>query len=505
MSRVSEYTERFEARQREPLPRIEVEGEPYTPSEYRNPDPLPRMTFTHTYADFGDQTWNRLLSGHKLLINNTYPDCPIVNIPFSCVKEEFMPARWQILAKTRRTVRGNLVVLDPDVMCASPCDPFEEDFDVGLTDSAFTWPIMPFNAGVFFARDTAAAQEFFDTAMVMSNDIPTQIDRWFIDQLAIYGAYKYLQGRCKFKIFPHAQYNYAPAKDVLDVDSAHFIHLKGPRKRMADQYIRAILDKSKGPMRNVALPCKDLMMEDPRPDPDGLRATAPNIKHNVAAGFKPYKPEKVKGGKIAIVGYGPSLKDTWETLKNFDGAIWTVSKAHDFLLERGITPTFHTDLDYREHKAYFNRIVSPTTKYVLATQVHPKYTAMLPSSNLEMFASDVPGSEPSPGYPLIEGQFDVGLQAAFMAYKAGYREQHWFGIDASYAGDESHAGSHEGIRSMKLPIEVQGRVYTSSQLLLRQALFCERMLCRYPFINPVIHGNGMLRPFLQERGRAKVV
>lgn len=501
MSFVEEYTQQFEARQRVALPRIEVMGDPYTPSSYEEPNPRPHMTFTHTFVDFGDPVWKRLMQTHKLLISAAYPGAAVVNIPFECSKEEFMPARWQMIAKTRRSVRGNLVVLDPDVLCGKPCDPFEEDFDIGLTDSAFKWPLMPFNAGVMFAKDTPAAQEFMDTAMNMANDIPEQIDRWFIDQLAIYGAYKYLKGRCKFKIFPHERYNYAPAK--VEPTEAHFIHLKGPRKRMADDYARMLMDLHTQ-TRQMAVEGKLLRMEEPYPDPEGLRMTKPNILHNIGAGFKPYKPAKCPGGKIAIVGYGPSLKQTWEQLKDFDGPIWTVSKAHDFLLERGITPTYHTDIDFREHKAHFNKIVSPNTKYVLSTQVHPKYTAMLPSSNLEMFATNVPGTEPSPGYPVFDAQFDVGLQVAYLAYKQGFREQHWFGLDASYDDEGSHAGSHEGVKSMKILVEVGGRVYTSSQLLVRQALFCERMLCQFPFVNPTIHGDGMLRPFLQERGKVKV-
>src|SRR6266853_2973862 len=52
---------------------------------------------------------------------------------------------------------------------------------------------------------------------------------------------------------------------------------------------------------------------------------------------------------IALVNFGPSLNDTWEQIKNFK-YIMTCSGAHKFLVERGIIPTHHIDVDPRPHK-----------------------------------------------------------------------------------------------------------------------------------------------------------
>ena len=57
-----------------------------------------------------------------------------------------------------------------------------------------------------------------------------------------------------------------------------------------------------------------------------------------------------KPRRVAVVGFGPSLVRTWERLREFE-YIWTTSGAHDFLVKRGIVPKWHTDVNWRPHKA----------------------------------------------------------------------------------------------------------------------------------------------------------
>src|SRR6266446_2438816 len=49
---------------------------------------------------------------------------------------------------------------------------------------------------------------------------------------------------------------------------------------------------------------------------------------------------------IAIVCFGPSLNDTWEKIRDFK-YIMTCSGAHKFLIDRGIIPTWHAEVDPR--------------------------------------------------------------------------------------------------------------------------------------------------------------
>lgn len=467
--------------------------------------PPAAVTFAFAFVDYGDVLWRQILNSFKLSLHTVYKNCNIANVPFECAKEDFNKAYLQTYAKMRRSIRGNITFLDTDVIANRYCDPYTEDFDVGLTDSAITYPLMPFNAGVLFTKDTPGAQLFMDAVMEYANQQP-DAPYWYLNQIAMYTAYLNLKDRVKFKIFPNALYNHTP--DEAGPTDAYFVHLKGQRKHLVLPYLRESMARHDN-LKAMALTAKDLMVEDPRPDPVGLAACKPNIIANLKRGLPAYTKRKVELGKhVAIVGYGPSLADTWHELKDFDGEIWTVSKAHDFLLARGLTPHTHVDLDFREHKAYFNKLVSTTTRYLLATQLHPKYFDLLlerdPSANVQLYHSDIPGAEPSPGYPPSAAQMDAGLQASYMAFREGLRDQVWYGFDASAKNGETHAGPHGGQRSIPADMIVEGRHYISSSLLIRQALFAEKMLCKFPFLKAKIVGDGMLRPFLQERGKAHV-
>ena len=227
---------------------------------------------------------------------------------------------------------------------------------------------------------------------------------------------------------------------------------------------------------------------------------------NCALGLPSVRKDSGKDRKVAIVGYGPSLVDTWPRLldEKYD-AIWTVSKAHDFLIERGVVPEFHTDSDYRPHKAKFNQLWQSSVCYRMATQVHPSYLEALRGQNVELFHVVQPqGGIYDPRYFKSPVMFDAGLQAARLAYELGYREQTWLGLDASARKEQTHAGPHEGLKPPPVQFEVAGRLYTMSPFLVRQALFCEKMLCKTPHMKVSIFGDGALRPLLQERGKCRV-
>lgn len=238
---------------------------------------------------------------------------------------------------------------------------------------------------------------------------------------------------------------------------------------------------------------------------------------NCARGLPSVAKDGTRDARVAIVGFGPSLAETWPLILagRFD-TIWTVSKAHDFLIERGITPTHHTDTDYREHKVYYNSRFGPSTKYLMATQVHSLYLDRLAGCDVRLFHAVQPGGGTyAAGYMKLPVTFDAGLMASRLAYELGFRRQEWFGMDASMpAPDRTHAGPHEGYRIIEqsggeslapFPLIIAGEQRLMNPFLVRQALFAERMLREVPKLTLKIHGDGALRPFLQERGKCRVL
>lgn len=250
----------------------------------------------------------------------------------------------------------------------------------------------------------------------------------------------------------------------------------------------------------------DLYMGEPYVESDVVPTLQAQRDANCARGLPSVRKEGLRDKRVAIVGYGPSLVDTWPAISRTEyDAVWAVSKAHDFLIERGVVPTHHSDSDYREHKAKYNVRWHPDVHYVMATQIHPTYLDLLVGQRVSLFHVVQPhGGSYDLRYLKQPVTFDAGLQAARLAYELGYRLQDWYGLDASARGAQTHAGEHNGVRPDPVTLEVAGKAYIMSAFLVRQALFCEKMLRELPKMKVRILGDGALRPMLQERRKCWV-
>lgn len=191
------------------------------------------------------QRWAAVESLFGRSLQTVYPDCSIARMHFP-VKERnhafFLSV--QSLAKMRRSVRGNLVVLDTDIIAWNRCDPFCIPFDVGVTAGAAGWPLMPFNMGVLFLRDTEGAQLFCDRIMEFSCDVPVNWDPLYISQNAARAVYQALKPTVDIKIFPN-EYNYTP-NSVDEDPEAYFLHFKGNRKHFMPTYFERLMERTNG-------------------------------------------------------------------------------------------------------------------------------------------------------------------------------------------------------------------------------------------------------------------
>jgi len=189
--------------------------------------------------------WQHLITGMKLAAGEVYPDCPMYWSEFSIGSAQHVSqVLAQYYAKARRTLRGNVVFIEADVVCIKRCDPFEAEFDIGLPDARDKWAMMPFNPGVMFIKDTPSAQRFLDATMEYASHIPGNFPAWYAYQLALGYSYLALKDEVNIKIFPHEQYNWPP--DVYAPTDAYFVHLKGARKAMQRDYIVPLIEGRRG-------------------------------------------------------------------------------------------------------------------------------------------------------------------------------------------------------------------------------------------------------------------
>lgn len=260
------------------------------------------------------------------------------------------------------------------------------------------------------------------------------------------------------------------------------------------------------------IPARHLSMDGTNVDREGFDRCCENRKKNVEMGLPSWKRDReIKTEPIAIVGYGPSLNKTWERIRDFKH-VWSTSKSHDFLISKGIMPERHFDLDPRAYKAEFITNPQPTIQYCLSTHIHPSYIRKLLHHHCKvcLYHVDIdptkkfdPNLRLDPRYQHMKARFDVGVQCAEAAFRDGYREQHWFGIEYGHEAGNTHAGEHWGVsgKQQRFQIDVDGRFFETNAMFFHGLMLAEHFFCDRALVKPTIHGDGLLGHFIKCRGR----
>ena len=180
--------------------------------------------------------------------------------------------------------------------------------------------------------------------------------------------------------------------------------------------------------------------------------------------------------RVAIACYGPSLKYAIPDIiveRNAGALVVSVSGAHDFLIEHGVVPDIHVDVDPRIHKADFTKNPHPKIQYWMASCCHPKTIDNLLGYDLTLWHvhnSDedvrILDEVDRDGF-LVGGGGSVGCRVVSLMYTQGYRDFSIFGMDCSFAEDgEQHAGPHSGKVQKGLKAKCGGRWYKTSGTLV---------------------------------------
>lgn len=178
-----------------------------------------------------------------------------------------------------------------------------------------------------------------------------------------------------------------------------------------------------------------------------MDAEVRQVRIAVSQGYPSISLGRIQDGSIDIVGYGPSLEDTWEQIES---PCMTVSGAHDYLCERGVIPDFHAECDGREHKTKHLEKPNTRTTYLIATICNPRVWELLDglkvvtwhNANGKHIVEWIGKNDP--GTIMVAGGSVVGLSAIHLAGLMGYRRFRLFGFDGNFRGEARHAGEHYG-------------------------------------------------------------
>ena len=203
---------------------------------------------------------------------------------------------------------------------------------------------------------------------------------------------------------------------------------------------------------------------------------------------------------IAVVGYGPSLKYTWEKIKEFKYII-TCSGAHRFLIDREIIPTYHLEVDPRDHKIKLLGEPHKDVEYLIASTCHPRYFDHLEGYNLKLWhifdSTDEGISMLPPGEWGITGGCDAGLRAITMSGFLGFRNLHIFGLDGNFEGKKRHADYHPN-NLYSLETEFNGKIYHTTPGMLEASRQSMRELDMIPAVKATFYGEGLTQDMYKE-------
>lgn len=210
----------------------------------------------------------------------------------------------------------------------------------------------------------------------------------------------------------------------------------------------------------------------------------------------------VKRGVLSICGYGPSLAETWG---NTIGPVMSMSGAHDFLLEKGVIPRYHVEIDPREFKAWFVSEPHKDCTYLINSQCHPHMFERLLERGAKVvmwhsFTGDDVASWVEaffPGTRMLGGGTTIGSRAIIVARELGHRHFELHGLDCCYRGTQQWAGGHFSRPHKTVRVLVEGDEFETSDLLMQATddffnvmRACEN--CRFR-----VHGGGLLEKRLQ--------
>lgn len=237
-----------------------------------------------------------------------------------------------------------------------------------------------------------------------------------------------------------------------------------------------------------------------------------NLKHSLTLGHPKLTkmPEfKIPKGdlKIALVGGGPSLKDTVKELKDFDTVV-ACGSSNDFLVSNGIIPTYTIVCDPDPVTIKYLSLLNKSTKYLLATCCAPEVFEHLKGYDIYVWNCHSPEQaaylktldEP---YEAICGGCTVGLRAQSIAIMFGYRELHFFGYDSCISGNDHHAyefATQEEREQIGTLHEVKighgtpdDKLYLCIGYQMAQAAHFKDFYEAFnEFYNPTFHGEGLL-------------
>lgn len=238
-----------------------------------------------------------------------------------------------------------------------------------------------------------------------------------------------------------------------------------------------------------------------------LDAEIRQIEICMSKGYQHLTLQEGKDEWLSVVGFGPSLRLEWQNIKP---PVMTVSGAHDFLLERGVTPDYHVECDGRDHKVKHLQNPCTKTKYLMASICSPQMWEQLQGCEVITW-HNANGQhvvdwieENDDGSILVAGGSNVGLSAIHIAGILGYKNFRMFGFDGNFSKGVRHAGKHYGPPQKLIKRHASGRDWDTTPQMSNA---CDEFtwIMNDENLNFEVHGDCLLADVIKDALRGNVI
>lgn len=165
------------------------------------------------------------------------------------------------------------------------------------------------------------------------------------------------------------------------------------------------------------------------------------------------------GRKLAVVGGGRSIIEHEDTLRNWDGDVWSINGTYHWCRARGIKSTFIAC----DPHVIVSQWAKGVTKALVTTRCHPDVFKVLRENDAEVRTFDLEGD-----HKIMAGS-STALASFHLSLLDGYKDVTWFGCEGSYPPGGTHAYMHEP-RTEELIVEVNGEHFHTAPDYMIQSL-----------------------------------
>lgn len=239
-----------------------------------------------------------------------------------------------------------------------------------------------------------------------------------------------------------------------------------------------------------------------------------NVQFAIRQPFPQIRPQAINYDRVALVGSGPSLKDTEGELVQLirEGAkLVTVNGAYQWCLDRNLQPRTQIVMDARATNARFLEPAIPNCRYAIASQCAPEtWAAVAGRPEVWMFHAaagtdgalkDMLDKHFLGNWYGVGGGTTVATRAISLLRTLGYLRFDLFGIDSCWMDGEHHAfdqPENANDKCVRITVNPTGethkaRTFICSPWHIKQFedfLQVIRVNGQHFLLN--VHGNGML-------------